>query len=134
MGRCPLASWPCLRKATGFFFFLIEVELIYNVALISAIQQSDSVTHIYILFHILFHYGLSQDMEYSSLKPQDFDGEPTSLLRCIWGELAVPDNSVVRTCSLQGPDGLRNKVHSSNKQKNHFQKPTAFLASITCPH
>ena len=23
--------------------------------------------HIYILFHILFHYGLSQDIEYSSL-------------------------------------------------------------------
>ena len=26
-----------------------------------------SYTHIYILFHILFHYGLSQDIEYSSL-------------------------------------------------------------------
>ena len=35
--------------------------------LISAVQQSDSVIHIYILFHILFHYGLSQDIEYSSL-------------------------------------------------------------------
>ena len=33
--------------------------------LISAIQQSDSV--IDILFHILFHFGLSQDIEYSSL-------------------------------------------------------------------
>ena len=41
--------------------------------LISAVQQSDSVihthTHIYIhiLFYILFHYGLSQDIEHSSL-------------------------------------------------------------------
>ena len=42
-----------------FFLNFIEVELIYNVVLISAVQQSDSVIHIYILFHILFHYGLS---------------------------------------------------------------------------
>ena len=37
--------------------------------LISAIQQSDSVMHIdtFILFYILFCYGLSQDIEYSSL-------------------------------------------------------------------
>ena len=41
--------------------------MIYNVVLISAVQQSDSVIHTYILFHILFHYGLSQDIEYSSL-------------------------------------------------------------------
>ena len=35
----------------------------------STVQRSDSVIHTYtyILFHILFHYGLSQDMEYSSL-------------------------------------------------------------------
>ena len=33
--------------------------------LISAVQQSDC--YIYILFHILFHYGLSQDIECSSL-------------------------------------------------------------------
>ena len=30
--------------------------------LISAVKQSDSVIHIYILLHILFHYGLSQDI------------------------------------------------------------------------
>ena len=37
--------------------------------LISTVQQSDSVMHIYIytIFHVLFHYGLSQDTEYSSL-------------------------------------------------------------------
>ena len=31
------------------------------------IQQNDCYTYIHILFHILFHYGLSQDIEYSSL-------------------------------------------------------------------
>ena len=40
-------------------------ELIYKVVLISVVLQSDSVIHI--LFHILFHYGLSQDTEYGSL-------------------------------------------------------------------
>ena len=30
------------------FFFLIEVQLIYNVALVTGIQQSDSVVHIYV--------------------------------------------------------------------------------------
>ena len=35
--------------------------------LISAVQQSDSVIHMYILFHILSHYDLSEDIEYSSL-------------------------------------------------------------------
>ena len=30
-------------------FFLIEVQLIYSVVLISAVQQSDSFIHIYIL-------------------------------------------------------------------------------------
>ena len=56
-----------------FFFkaspkvFLIEVQLIYNVVLISAVQQSDSVIHLN-HFHILFHYSLSQDVEYSSLR------------------------------------------------------------------
>ena len=43
-----------------FFFFLIEVELIYNVVLVSGIQQNDSdiyidrYTHIYIFFVIFF--------------------------------------------------------------------------------
>ena len=32
----------------------------------AAVLQSDSIRHIYILFHILFHYDLSQDTEYSS--------------------------------------------------------------------
>ena len=39
-----------------------------NVGLISAVQQSDSVIqYMYVLFYILFHYGLSQDIKYSAL-------------------------------------------------------------------
>ena len=46
---------------------LIKIELIYNVVLVSAVQQSDSVIHIHKFFNILFHYGLPQNIEYSSL-------------------------------------------------------------------
>ena len=36
--------------------------------LISAVQQSDLVIHMHsVLFRVLFHSGLSQDVEYSSL-------------------------------------------------------------------
>ena len=52
----------------ALFNFLIEVELIYNIVFISAVQQSGSVMHMWTLFfYILFHYGLLQDIEYSSL-------------------------------------------------------------------
>ena len=37
-----------------FLIYFIEVHLIYNIVLISAVKQSGSVIHIYILFHILF--------------------------------------------------------------------------------
>ena len=47
--------------------FFIEVQLIYNVVLVSGVQQSDSVIYIYILFQVLFHYGLLQEIEQSSL-------------------------------------------------------------------
>ena len=65
--------FPHLWENKSLFFsifkknYLSIVELSYNVVLISAVHQSDSVIHIYILFHILFHYGLSQDIGYSSL-------------------------------------------------------------------
>ena len=58
-----------------FFIFLIEVQFIYNV-LISAVQQNDSAVqdiymciyiHIHNSFVYLFHYGLSQDIEYGFL-------------------------------------------------------------------
>ena len=53
-----------LRKGFGkdrkFMAFLIEIQLLYNIVLISAVQQSDSVMHIYVLLlNILFHYDLS---------------------------------------------------------------------------
>ena len=48
-----------------FLVFSIEVQLINNAVLISAVQQSDSVIHIYILFPILFHYGLLQEIEWA---------------------------------------------------------------------
>ena len=55
---------PCM-KAQSFnhwitreipIIFFIEVQVIYNVVLISAVQKSDSVTHIHIsiLFQILY--------------------------------------------------------------------------------
>ena len=47
--------------------YLSIVELSYNVVLISAVHQSDSVIHIYILFQILFPYRLVQNIEYSYL-------------------------------------------------------------------
>ena len=36
--------------------------------LISSVQESDYYTQVHILFHILFHYGLSQDSEYDFLR------------------------------------------------------------------
>ena len=39
-------------KISVSLFFLIEVQLIYNVVLISAVQQKDSVIHIYVFFFI----------------------------------------------------------------------------------
>ena len=59
-----------LRQKPYFIFNFIEVWLIYYVVLTSAVQQSDSVIYVCVciyIFHNLFHYGLSQDIEYSSL-------------------------------------------------------------------
>ena len=45
----------CVCVMTSFFLiYLIEVYLIYNVVLISTVQQSDSVMHRYIFFFIFF--------------------------------------------------------------------------------
>ena len=57
-----------LANSRDFIYFFITILLIYNIVLISAVQPIDSVIHIYpFLFYILFHYGLSQKTEYSSL-------------------------------------------------------------------
>ena len=49
--------------------FYVILQLIYNVFLVSGVQQSDSVipTHISILFQTLFPYRLLQNTEQSSL-------------------------------------------------------------------
>ena len=65
-----------IDKQTGSFYLnstqFLEV-LIYNIVLISGVQQSDSVIQIYksISFQILFPYRLLQNIEYSS-HPQLF--------------------------------------------------------------
>ena len=61
------------KSTFRFFFFFhlsfkkkfIGVEFIYNVVLVSAVQQSDSVIHIhiFILFQILFPYRLLRNIE-----------------------------------------------------------------------
>ena len=54
-------------------FFLIKVELIYNVVPISVLQQSDPVIHTHTHTHthsfsrIIFYHDLSQERGYSSL-------------------------------------------------------------------
>ena len=64
-------SNPKRRNRRCFLFCWNIVDLYYILLLIIyAIQTSDSVMHtcmINILFHILFHYGLSEDIEYSFL-------------------------------------------------------------------
>ena len=49
-------SYPLFLVIISFFKIFIGVELIYNVVLVSGIQQSESVTHISTLFKILFPY------------------------------------------------------------------------------
>ena len=51
------------------FLFYIGVELINNVALVSGVQQSDSLihTHVSVLFQILFPFSLLQNIVQSSL-------------------------------------------------------------------
>ena len=56
------SSVPHLKK---FYWSIVD----YNIVLTSSLQQSDSVIHTHTprYVYILFHYGLSQDIEYSSL-------------------------------------------------------------------
>ena len=56
-----------LSSKVFLFFLYILIKDSSFTMLISAVQQSDSVIHTYILFHILFHYGFSQAIEYNSL-------------------------------------------------------------------
>ena len=47
-----------------FYLFFIEVQLIYNVVLVSGVRQSDSDIYIYIYIYI---YMFLQNIEYCSL-------------------------------------------------------------------
>ena len=47
-------SQACAFFLFSFYMFLIEVSLIYNVMLISPVQQSVSVIHIYTFLFIFF--------------------------------------------------------------------------------
>ena len=45
-----LLLYVIVRKHNLLFNFFIDVELIYNVVLITAVQESDSIIHIYTFF------------------------------------------------------------------------------------
>ena len=74
-----IPTGPCLSNRcffffmcfVSFFFFLlfIGVQLIYNVVLVSGVEQSESAIHIHIssLFQMLFPYQSLQSIEQSSL-------------------------------------------------------------------
>ena len=47
---------------SGSIFFLIEVQLIYNVVLISAVLISLCFSYTHTRFHILFHYDLHRTL------------------------------------------------------------------------
>ena len=60
-GNAIFANFSAKGKGSccSVFFFLIGVELIYNIELFSALQQSESVihTHISTLFRFYSHIG-----------------------------------------------------------------------------
>ena len=87
---CPLFQvvlWVFFQFSFFVFFFpskkKIEIQLIYNIVLVSGIQHSDSVTYIHIYkyflmcvcviyiyictFQVLFHYRFLRNTEYISL-------------------------------------------------------------------
>ena len=66
VGTGPLLIPPSSKRLVVHGRGFPEGYLNYNVVLIIALQKSDSVIHIF-FFHILFHHGLSQDIEYGFL-------------------------------------------------------------------
>ena len=60
LGSLLFFSFFVVRNALVFFFFLIiiyfEVRLIYNVVLVSGIQQNDHYTYMYLFFFRLFSF------------------------------------------------------------------------------
>ena len=62
-------SWTWL--VTNTFIFIIDLQYCVNFCSIAKL-----VSYTYVLFHIIFYYGLSQDIEYSSLY---YTGRPCCL-------------------------------------------------------
>ena len=57
--------------------------------IISVIWQSDSAIHAHLLFHILLHYGLSEDIEYSALCSTDGPCCLLILYTIVWTEVLL---------------------------------------------
>ena len=63
LGKSTLGGLFCVLYNS---FFVVEVQFIYNIVLVSDVQKSDSEVYIY-PFPILFHYCLLQNIDYGSL-------------------------------------------------------------------
>ena len=100
----------------SLFLNFIEAQLIYNVVLISAIQQRNSVIHVYILFPILFHSGLSQDMEHS---PLCYTVDLFVYPFYIHQHLLIPNSqSVLPSLPLYPHEGVMLKADSKDEQES----------------
>ena len=78
-------------SSSGASWLLLKLLLIYNILLVSDVQQSDSViyiSYIYILSQILFLYRLLHDIEYSSL----CCAVGPCIQQFIYGNLLVPNS------------------------------------------
>ena len=99
------------------FFNFIEVGLIYNVVLISSVQQSDSV----IQTHILFHYSLSQDIEHSFL----CYATESWCLSILYTSLGFPGVSVVKNPPASAGDAEDVVlIHGSRRSSQRKWHPT----------
>ena len=69
LNHCATREVPQVLYLSLFYIIFIGVQLIYNVVLVSGVQQSESAIHIHIstLFQILFPYRSLQSIEQSSL-------------------------------------------------------------------
>ena len=66
-GKSSMITGVCLYIHTHMYKSFIEVYLIYNIVILSAVQQGDSVIHTSILFQFLFPYRLLPNIGWSSL-------------------------------------------------------------------
>ena len=60
----PFGTLVCFFLIILFVYFFIEVELIYNVVLVSGVRQSDSVIymHVSIILQVIFPFRLLQNI------------------------------------------------------------------------